>query len=1293
MGTPAASSAQHEGCIVFCDVSGFVETANAHHLSFGPKIGAEKTRLWLDQVFDVILQNIENHNGQVLQFVGDAVVASFPKLHAANAALCAQQIKAQCQTIKVNVKTGIAAGPYQVFKPNLHTSPHVALALGQAIGEALEALKLAGASDAVCNRVFAEQLNVAQQVASTPSNFGLEPLPKDFYRIGANLSHGVLALPEAAKPGPAAVSINEIKLLTIVYIEVSLQANTREDSDWLSALCARFESIAQEHQATLSGLCQTGIGHRFQYFMGSSKSEINDVELAIQMASRIQEAAQEQSNVQSNLQVTRIAIGYGNAWQGEYGGKKVKLFHAHGREVNLAARILEHSEMGQICLTQSAVKQMNDTHHVIDQGEYTIKGESGPIRVFRVPGKHEFKPTQSSSHNPLYGRVVELAQVLELLKSHQIQQQPCLIEITGNAGIGKSTFVGGIEHALKQQGVSPIELRSSPHSKLLPYSAAYPLMQELGQLNRAASLETWLTESLAPYPALSQWLGLIGLITPLQLPLSEQANMASPEIKNQAIVQIFKALITQAVQQFKPVFVIEDLQWFDNSSVQLFTEAIFKAPGGRSIYTVRTSEGNSGTSALLDRLKQINPTTHYIQLKPFQQGETAQFLQNWFAVESVPTPLVDALHRLSEGNLLLLNALIQCMLEAGIIRKRLWAGVEVEFEKLEKFSAIPTNIEHALQARIDTLSQTHRLVLSHCSILKTAFTSEDLQAAFPHTGQESIQQIILELLAQRFIKIQPNPFGEDCFTFEHQVIEQCVYERIPFEERKALHAKFADWLESQFTETDPSVHNQLTIRLAAQYDWAGVLDKAVPLSKSAVTYAFEVGALAEASERLDKLIGWYKDGVLPNSRKLDLATLYEKKAQILYSQGRLIDALSNYIESLNALGQKTKMPIGYNDVMGFGALYLRRYLPPFMKRRTNPPTDEANLAIRIYTTLGEVYFFRGETELGNSYLLKGAMLSEKFKITTGEQAKVYSGCVIVSQFHGFESWKKYFKQQTYKALGEIPSDIEKLRASAYTNHRIGYTEYASGHFEIAYSMMEQSVKDARLCKEYQIEILAYSCFIFIRVAQGRFAEALAVNDTYEELARKYAANYFNFFHQYVLINQRVYCLAMMGRLAEARERLSFLEKIAKEFNFAYHLRVPMERCKLMVLYQEKDWTAARSQAMHLASLLTPEILNKAYYFTCYSLAVEVLIEADAHQRPLTMDEKQTLRILFKQLKRVQKLFELAKPIYLILSAQWLIRNGRHLAKAKQQLNQALVLATQSGQQVEQAKATLLLAKL
>jgi class 3 adenylate cyclase len=1278
---------QTDTFVLICDVSEFVKIASTHRLYFGPKTGAEKTRLWLDQIFDHILNCIEMHQGQTIQFIGDAVVAHFPRWAAKNVIECAQEIRLACGLIPAGqltnqftqVKNGIAMGPLVTYQPLHAENFPLSIAKGPAVEQALRALQLAGPHDIVCDNATFE---ITQQLDS-PSD--TRPVGNGFYQISSRqANHHERLARTSFLDTPALPELNEIKLLTILYIEFRTTMPEELEPDWLDRHFRQLKALSSQHNATLIGACQTLKGLRVQLAVGHLKSEINDVELAVQLATQVQNTS------------TCAVIGYGHAWQGRYGGKNLKFFNAHGGEVNLAARILEKSESGHIYLTEQASQQLNDALPLIEMAEIPIKGEADPVRIFRIPKLYEVNHHRVLQYNALHGRSLEMEKTLGVLAHARATGAPCSIEVTGEAGVGKSTFVRHIQSTLTQQGLTTIDLRANPYSALLPYSIAFPLIVELSKLYKATSPESWLLTTFQAEPTQLDWLGLIGLITPLKLTLSELAQQARPDVRTRAIARIFSTLLERATQDFKLVFVIEDLQWYDSASVQLLLDELLNRASCQSIYTIRTSSDDSKTAEILERLKQLGAARHPLPLMRFQLGETETFLAKWFQVNTVPSPLVKALHRLSDGNLLLLSALIQRLLQERIVRKFSNARLEIDFRRLEQFSAIPVNLEHALQARTDQLSADHRQVLAHCSIFKAAFTAEELRDAFSYPDPIELGKALKVLEDRKLIRPSMSILGQSQFRFEHQVIEQCVYDRIPFEERRKLHEKFAAWLERQMQEAEEGVRNRLTVRLAAQYDWAGQLEQAFPLSRRAADYAFEVGALNDALQRLNKLIEWHESGLLPGSSNHELAHWLEKKAQIYFAQGQLYDARSEYQKALSSTGYYKPMPtkVSALQIKGYlGLFYIQGIAPSWLSRRRRLSTEESLLALRIYTCLSELEFYTGGGYLGHLYLAYGVEIVNRYQIKTGDVAKAFAGCAILAQIYGSPRWTSYFIQQTHRSLKDITNEKEKLRAAAHINHRLGYMAYSSGQFDLATQLSTRSVQAARLCHEFQTELLAFSTFITIQNAQGRFEEVLHTYEVYEEMAKKYAANYFNIFHQYGLLNQRIYALAMLGRFPEAHDALHFLEKTSAELNFNPVSMMSVHRCKLMLLYREQDWPASRQLALKMYKELRVDAEEKAYLSTCISLPLEVLLEAEQNGPPLNSEEEAAARQLLKKLANSQRRFKIATPIYLILKTRLLKRKGRGRLQGKRSLIKASQLAASNGQLVEQRMADRLLSSL
>ena len=1278
-----------QACLMLCDVSDFVKVANNHDRLLGFKNGSERTKLWFEHIFTRIVQDIEANGGLVVQLIGDAVVACFDIQNARQAVLCALSIKAEfeknsSERLLAKIKTAVCVDRYSIHSTSDGTNKEIQTIVGEGFLASLKAIQRAEKHDVVANS------NLLELCKKNNFNLRTTKLDGDFFRLHEH--------PDLLNQSPKATTIstvsrksNEIKLLTILYLEAAIQKTSEGAIQLLDRICKELIPITEPFSAKLSGLCETEKGFRFQYVFGSIKSEFDEVERAIQFVTLAKETIQQIEGVQH----TRASLGYGHSWQGEQHSPGKSFFSVHGREINLAARLLEKTDENCIYITENAYSQLSDQDGIIDKGLSYIRGEEREIRFFSVPPSYNPFTTKQII-NRAFGRDTELRFLLRIIKEARDAKRKCILEISGSAGVGKSTLLKEITTHLRSDQQVIIELRANPNTQAFPYAIVYPLLSGLAKLRRIHHFESWAESQLYNNFTLFPLLCLINAITPYRFKHNEELGELTLDVKTKATIDLCSALVEKLSPKDSFTLVVEDLQFFDALSIQLLQKILKSEVLKSCIYTIRAEPGNRRTKDLRDKLQELGPGLRQFHLGNLNPSTTEQFLRGYFSNDLIPNPLIDAVFKLSSGNLMLITAFLKRIETDGTVIKLTDGSLQIDYDKLEHLSSIPTSLEHAIQTRIDLLVEPHRQVLYNCAIFKSPFKFTELQNSFSYNNKRALTHSIQYLLKEHILRIVRLDDHNEYIQFEHQLIEQCIYDRIPSEERKTMHHKYATWLENNVTSNRLTLDNMRLIRLAAQYKWAGQLNKAAPLTRSAVFFAFEIGALDSAMEHINTLLQWYEKTLLTPQSTLEIALLMEKKARIYSARGNLTSAIEQYKRTLDQL--EYPHPDCSNDSIDkvtemFIDIYRKGIANKQSKSKTRYATLEEELAIRVYTTIGELYFYQGTSQVGHLYLLAGVSSSSNLIFTSADLVKAYTGCVILAQILGQDIWIEHFKELSYSSLTLITQESEKYKATAYVNHRLGYMEYSAGKFDNAFRMLQTAIEAAQAGSEYYIQILASASIVTIRVAQGRFEEALIYYAKYEKLANKFASNYLNIFHQYSLVNQKVYCLAALGRFNEAHETLEKLERIAREMNFPQVLLLAVARGKLMLLYKSQRWREARSLAVSMAKNLTPDIYEKAYLFTCVSLPAEVLTEAEFQDCTLTYDENRIRETLVEIMETVKQKFPLAEPTYLILKAQLEIKKKKSRNHVRKLLQRAIQQSENSGQLVESKKANILLLHL
>ena len=188
------------------------------------------------------------------------------------------------------------------------------------------------------------------------------------------------------------------KKLTIFFSDIAGFTETADilESEELTSLLNEYltemSSIALEYGATIDKF----VGDAIMVFYGDpeSRGDREDatacVKMAIVMQRRMRELQAEwRDRGQEHVFQLRIGINTGYCTVGNFGSDHRVDYTVIGNEVNLAARLQTHSDLGGILLAHETYSLVKDTVLTEETGTITVKGFSRPIKTHRVVGLYD----------------------------------------------------------------------------------------------------------------------------------------------------------------------------------------------------------------------------------------------------------------------------------------------------------------------------------------------------------------------------------------------------------------------------------------------------------------------------------------------------------------------------------------------------------------------------------------------------------------------------------------------------------------------------------------------------------------------------------------------------------------------------------------------------------------------------------------------------------------------------------------------------------------------------------------
>jgi class 3 adenylate cyclase len=188
------------------------------------------------------------------------------------------------------------------------------------------------------------------------------------------------------------------KKLTIFFSDIAGFTETTDllESEELTSLLNQYlremSAIALEHGATIDKF----IGDAIMLFFGDPETRgpkedaVACVKMAIAMQQRMRDLQAEwRERGQEHVFQLRIGINTGFCTVGNFGSDDRVDYTIIGNEVNLAARLQSHADLGGILLAHETYSLVKDEVLAEETGTITVKGFSRPVRTHRVVGLHD----------------------------------------------------------------------------------------------------------------------------------------------------------------------------------------------------------------------------------------------------------------------------------------------------------------------------------------------------------------------------------------------------------------------------------------------------------------------------------------------------------------------------------------------------------------------------------------------------------------------------------------------------------------------------------------------------------------------------------------------------------------------------------------------------------------------------------------------------------------------------------------------------------------------------------------
>jgi class 3 adenylate cyclase/predicted ATPase len=649
------------------------------------------------------------------------------------------------------------------------------------------------------------------------------------------------ALPVAPSGPPADTA--ERRQVTVMFSDLvgSTALAVRMDPEDLREIISAYQKCVAETVQRYDGFVARYMGDGVLVHFGYPRAHEDDAERAVRAGLELVIAVAALKS-RAPLQ-TRIGIATGLVVVGELIGSGDAQERAIvGKTPNLAARLQGIAKPDMVVICDSTRRLLGNLFELEDLGPRDLKGIIEPTRAWAAvrasSAEGRFEAMHATGLTALVGREEE-SELLMRRWSKAKTGEGQVVLLSGEAGIGKSRLTAALLE----------RLASEPHTRLRYFcspqhadSAFYPI---IGQLERASGL----ARDDTPQARLDKFDALLAqsstspqdaalLAELLSLPNDGRypAIDLSPQQRRQRTLDPLTSQLRALARQSPVLMIFEDAHWSDPTSLEVFGQAMSRLVTLRVLLIVTFRPE-------FDPPWIGRPYVTALTINRLAKREVAAIIDFVVGNKFVPASLRQDIIERTDGIPLFVEEMTKAVLEAESEHAAERALAAVPSPGL----AVPASLHASLLARLDRLGAAKEVAQIGAAIGREF--SHALLASVVRQSEAQLGLALNRLIAAGLLFRQGVP-PHASYLFKHALVQDTAYGTLLREPRRALHARIADTLESQFAE----IAEHQPELLAQHCTEAGLIEKSVGQWGKAAQRSLERSALVEAAEQFTRAL-------------------------------------------------------------------------------------------------------------------------------------------------------------------------------------------------------------------------------------------------------------------------------------------------------------------------------------------------------------------------------------------------------------------------------------------------------
>jgi class 3 adenylate cyclase/tetratricopeptide (TPR) repeat protein len=612
------------------------------------------------------------------------------------------------------------------------------------------------------------------------------------------------------------------------------------DPEDVKTLADHWAKRLSEEVRRFGGTVISVVGDEVYAVFGAPVAHEDDAERAVRAALAMRSL--NLSDDPNNPVHVHVGVNTGEGMAGWIGPEGRRDYTVMGDTTNTGARLLKAASSGTVLVGESTYRETKRFVRYREVPPITAKGKDKPVSAWEALEMIAAPKARPLGTTPFIGREIELTRLEHMWLRVAKGTEPHLVTIFGEPGMGKSRLVAEFEQRLPDE-VTVWHGRCLPYGEALGYWALTMALKEGAGImpeDEAATARLKLDRLVTGLSGLesdaAEVARHLALITGLDVESDRSVNAGDQRLMHASVRRFLEAF----ARQHPLCLIFDDIHWADDALLDLIelvaarvhdTSLLIITEARPELMEKRKAWGRNVASFTSMPLGSLNEMAEH------------ELILSLCKERAIPEALAAQIGRSPGGNPLFAEEMVAMMAEGGSI------------------SGVPSVIKMLIAARLDTLPSEERTLIQFAAIFGKIFWKGGIHAINNHISTR-LDETLEELEQKNLLRALTHSqiLGDKEYTFKHDLIRDVAYEMLPKVERRELHGRAADWLETAAGEQVENYFDQLAhhavqagqkeravnylIRAAERAGRAAAHHQAAALLGQAITLAESLGQRA-----------------------------------------------------------------------------------------------------------------------------------------------------------------------------------------------------------------------------------------------------------------------------------------------------------------------------------------------------------------------------------------------------------------------------------------------------------------